>query len=131
MKLLLALAALLLVACEGKNTSSEDPKEREVKAGVSWAARTLNRTQHDTASLLSYAATVEQGGDPVTYLAANMPDDAAFTCYAYRAATKPYCVVIQDGPAEGGYTVLGYGAALDKPIASETAQIGRPRRGAN
>ncbi len=130
MKILIPLV-LLLAACGGKNPFSEDPKERAVKDGVKWAARTLNRTQHDMASLLSYAATVEQGGSPVTYLAANMPDGAAFTCYEYRSAPKTYCVVIQDGPAEGGFTVQGYGAALDKPIAEETAQLGRPRRGAN
>ena len=129
--LLAALAAALAACGKGSPLAPENPKDRAVKDAVSWAAKTINRTKHDTASLLSYAATVEQGGDPVTYLAANMPDGAAFTCYAYRVPPKPDCVVIKDGPGEGQYTIEGWGAALDKPVASEIAEVGKPRRGSN
>lgn len=124
-----SLALALLFAAAGCGAAGGDPKEREVRAAVTRVQALLNRTQRDAMSALSFGAAMEQGGTPVTYIVANLPDNAAFTCYEYGAPTKPYCVVIKSGPGEREFTIEGYGKSLDKPIVVEKASVGLQRRG--
>lgn len=118
----LGLVALLVAGCG----LAGDPKEREVRDGAAWARRMLARTQTDTAAGLSFASIMEGGGDVFSYLAASMPDGAAFTCF--EAEPKPYCVAVKTGASEQELVIEGYGQDLSKPLVSERVSVGlRPR----
>jgi hypothetical protein len=78
---------------------------------------------------LSLGSIIEGGGTFLTYVAANLPDDAKFTCYESGPPSKPYCVYVNAASNGAEAVVDGYGRDVKRPIFHETVAVGlKPRR---
>jgi len=116
---------LVLVGC-GEPVA--DPKEKEVVKGVARAKSLINSTASNPMAALSLASMADQGGTIISYIAASLPDNETFTCYIEGARPRPYCVTVRNGPGAGEYVIEGYGAGIDKPLATATAVATMPKR---
>lgn len=121
-----ALSCLVLAA--GCSRLGGDPKEAEVREGVALVQRLLNGTRRNMMAGLAFASQSEQGGGALSYVAANLSENAKFTCYVENAPNRPYCVSIRRGAAPNEFIIEGYGQSLEKPIVVEKAVVGMPPR---
>ena len=123
---MLSLVIAMIVA--GCGEPAGDPREKEVVKGVARVKSLINSTATNPMAALSLASMAGQGGNIVSHIAASLPDNETFTCYIEGPRPQPYCVVIRSGAAPGEYLIEGYGASIDKPVASEKALAASPKR---
>jgi hypothetical protein len=113
--LLLLLPALLLPL------SGCDRRKDEVHRGVEWAAQQFRLVNAKRGlGAVSLGATLESGGDPVTWLNAGQSANSTLPCCDREP--KPWRVAVTWTP-EGLMTVSGYGDDLNKPLAEEKVQL--------
>ncbi len=104
-----------------------DPRAENVKSSVTHVKRLLEDTKSGGFAGLSFAASAEQGGSVMGYLAANMAEPDGMVSYVWMGPPAPYTVVIRPGSAPGDLVIEGYTAKTDKPFTTETFQsVGRP-----
>jgi len=119
---------LIGFAIAGCGETMVDPKEKAVVQGVARVRALINSTATNPMAALSLASMAEQGGTIINYIAASLPDNEDFNCYIEGPPPKPYCVIIRSGAKSGEYLIEGYGAGIDKPVASEKALAATPKR---
>ena len=122
------LAFTIAVLLSGCGETVVDPKEREVIQGVARVKSLIDSTATNMLAALSLASLAEQGGTIMSYIAASLPDNETFTCYIEGPRPQPYCVMIRSGTTPGEYVIEGYGAGVDKPLASAKALVSMPKR---
>ena len=124
-RIFLPCIAMVLAGC---SEPAGDPKEKEVIQGVARVKSLINSTATNQMAALSLASLAEQGGTIISYIAASLPDNETFTCYIEDSRPRPYCVTIRSGATPGEFVIDGYGANIDKPVASEKAVATMPGR---
>jgi len=122
------LSLSMVVVLAGCGEPAGDPREKEVIRGVARVKSLINSTATNPMAALSLASLAEQGGTIISYISASLPDNETFTCYVEGPRPQPYCVTIRNGAAPGEYVIEGYGAGIDKPLASEKVLASPPKR---
>jgi len=142
------IAPLLLLAAFLAACSSKTPAESESPAPAAPAApavptppsagdpgvdrtfdfveRTLRLIGSNRMAAVAFSEQVESGGNPITYIASNMPDEATFSPIAWGRPSKPRSVAVRDVP--GGYAIEAYLDDLSTPVRTAIVPIPAARR---
>ncbi len=135
----LLLLAAVLTACDAKPAVEKAPPPVTATAPTAPAAsdpavdrtfdfveRTLRLVGTNRTAAAAYSGQVDTGGDPITYIASNMPDGVVYSPIIWGQPLKPRSVVVRAEP--GGYAVEAYLDDLAKPVRSTTVPIPPARR---
>lgn len=113
-KLLLLLALALAAGCGGPSAPSE------VDRGVTFAKKVLDEANRNLPATLSLNSILDMGGNPVTYVTANIGDPSGFPTFIWEGPAATNSVVIRPGAQPQEFVIEGYGADTAKPVRTET-----------
>ncbi len=125
-----AIVCMVVFACLPAAWAGNGANLATLERGVTYAKAQLAKIGRDKLSTLAFAATMEQGGDILTYIVAGLHEPESLPRFERERPTEPWTVVIKSGKATAEFVIEGYGTDLTKPQLSATVQITMPAQAA-
>jgi PBP1b-binding outer membrane lipoprotein LpoB len=109
--------ALLLSGCGPSAEQSKLDRTYDLVKGR------LEAISHAPMSVMTYQSTLEQGGTPLDYVVASMPEHGDFANIEWQGPAAPWTVVIKNGAGDNEFVLEAYGESVASPSRSETIVV--------
>lgn len=111
---------LLVLSLSGCGPSKEQLKLDET---FNFTLRQLNEVGRNPIASAAFESTMEQGGSPLDYVVAGVPEHADYGPIVWKGPVAPWTVVIKEGGNPAELVVEAYGEKTDQPTRTETAKL--------
>ena len=115
--LLMLLLALLLSGC------GPSEQQRKLDDTFRFVRNRLESIGHAPMAAMSYQSTIEEGGTPLDYVIASMPDNGDYDAIVWQGPAAPWTVVIRRGTGANSFVLDAYGESASKPSQSESFTV--------